>query len=191
MNMTMITEDIPLPHLGAMLRRWRRLHRVKQADLAERLDVNQSTISRWEAGTQQIETVERARIETLLAARLDSAADHVLATLVSESPRAMHLVCDLTHRLLACSPSRQAELGLAPAEIIGRSLWPYATEQVVMPETALTQSGWRESAWVAPVEFQTGENGSTIVPIRSSLCRWTRLTLSDGTAARLVETLAA
>lgn len=181
----------PLPHLGAMLRRWRRLHRVKQADLAERLGVTQSTVSRWEAGTQQIETVESGRIEALLAARFYTAADHMLAMLVRESPRPLHLICDLTHRLLACSQSRQEQFQLSPSELIGHSLWPYASEQVMAAETALAKSDWRDSPVTAPVEFQTGANSSTVVPIRPSLCRWTRLTLSDGTAARLVETLAA
>ncbi|MDH7799891.1 MULTISPECIES: helix-turn-helix transcriptional regulator [unclassified Beijerinckia] len=194
--MTMIAANIPvpllpLPHLGAMLRRWRRLHRVKQADLAERLGVVQSTISRWEAGTQQIEAVECARIEALLGARLDTAADQMLATLVNENPRQMHLVCDLTHRLLACSASRSQQFQLAATELIGRSLWPYATEQVVAAETALANSDWRESPLAMPIEFHTGDNGSAVVPIRPSLCRWTRLVLSDGTATRLVETLAA
>lgn len=183
--------NIPLPQLGAMLRRWRSLRRVKQADLAERLGVTQSTISRWEAGMQHIEAVERSRIEALLAARLETAADHMLARLVSENPRPMHLVCDLTHRLLACSPSRHEQFRLSSSELIGRSLWPFASEQVMAAETTLAKSNWRETSLAMPIEFQTGDNGSNIVPIRPSLCRWTRLTLSDGTAARLVETLAA
>jgi hypothetical protein len=39
------------------------------------------------------------------------------------------------------------------------------------------------------LEFGAGTNDSELVPIAQSLCRWTRLTLVDGTAARLVETL--
>jgi transcriptional regulator with XRE-family HTH domain len=85
--------------LGIALKRWRLLHRVKQTHAAEMFGVAQSTISRWEAGLQQMEPAERARVERLLAARLESAADRALERLVTESPREVHLVCDLTHRL--------------------------------------------------------------------------------------------
>jgi transcriptional regulator with XRE-family HTH domain len=97
--------------LGPALKRWRLLHRVKQSHAAELFNVNQSTISRWESGTQAMEPAERARAEALLSARLDAAADHALARLVDESPRPVHLVCDITHRLLACSARRAAEFG--------------------------------------------------------------------------------
>ncbi|MDT9120704.1 hypothetical protein RSW84_25050, partial [Escherichia coli] len=80
-----------------MLRRWRTLHRVKQTHAAELFGVAQSTISRWEAGVQDMLPDERHRAETLLHARLSSAADHALARLIDAHPRAVHLVCDLTH----------------------------------------------------------------------------------------------
>ena len=65
--------------LGLALRRWRLLHRVKQTHAAELLDVAQSTISRWEAGIQRMEPSEQCKVEALVAARLDAAADRVLA----------------------------------------------------------------------------------------------------------------
>ncbi|MDR5667812.1 helix-turn-helix domain-containing protein, partial [Burkholderia cenocepacia] len=95
--------------LGPQLKRWRALHRVKQSHAAELFRVAQSTISRWEAGLQQMSPAERATAERLLAARLDSAGDHALARLIAGSTGRMHLVCDLTHRLLASSPARAAE----------------------------------------------------------------------------------
>ena len=175
--------------LGPALHRWRRLHRIKQSHAAELFGVAQSTISRWESGHMAMEPAERRRIERLLAARLDAAADRALARLVAESPRGVHLVCDLTHRLLACSPSRAAEFGLPLAQLLGRSLWRYATPEIADMEATLETVGWREQLAPPALEFASGGNGSTEVPIRPSTCRWTRLTLADGTAARLVETL--
>lgn len=175
--------------LGAALRRWRLLHRVKQAHAAELFGVAQSTISRWESGSMEMEPAERARVERLLSARLDAAADGALARLVGESPRGVHLVCDLTHRLLACSPTRAAEFGIPLSGLLGRSLWRYATPEIVRMESALEELGWRNTLAPPSLEFGSGINDSEVVPIRRSICRWTRFTLSDGTAARLVETL--
>jgi transcriptional regulator with XRE-family HTH domain len=99
-----MTAEIATPlALGSALRRWRLLHRVKQAHAAELFGVAQSTISRWEAGRRVMEPMERTNVEALVSARLNGAADQVLDELVRESSRNVHLVCDLTHRLLACS----------------------------------------------------------------------------------------
>ena len=177
------------PPLGIMLRRWRTLHRIKQIHAAELFGVTQSTISRWEAGSLDVGPMERAHIEKLLSARLDSAADAALARLVNGSSRPVHLVCDLTHRLLACSPARASEFAVPVSELLGRSLLRFATQEILQKESALDDLGWRENAAPPSLEFPSGTNDSTIIPIRQSICRWTRLTLADGTAARLVETL--
>jgi len=174
---------------GIALRRWRLLHRVKQAHAAELFHVTQSTISRWESGVQAMEPAAHQHLEQLLAARLEAAADQVLARLVNESPRPMHLVCDLTQRLLACSASRAAEFSSPLTDLLGHSLWRFVTPEILRMESALDESGWRDSLAPPALEFITGTNDSTVVPIRQSLCRWTRIPLSDGTAARLVETL--
>jgi transcriptional regulator with XRE-family HTH domain len=172
-----------------MLRRWRLLHRVKQSHAAGMFGVSQSTISRWEAGMQEAEPEQRARIEALLRARLDSAADQALARLVACHSHPVHLVCDLTHRLLACSAPRAAEFSVPLTELLGRSLWPFVTEAIAAQETKLDTLGWREGIAPPALEFATGANASLLVPIRQSQCRWTRITLSDGSTARLVETL--
>lgn len=174
---------------GLSLRRWRLLHRVKQGHAAELFKVTQSTISRWESGVQAMDPVAHKQLEHLLAARLDAAADQVLARLVTESPRPLHLICDLTHRLLACSPARAAQFTAPVSELLGRSLWRFATPEIIGKELALNECGWRETCAPPALEFITGNNDSPLVPISQGLCRWTRIPLSDGTAARLVETL--
>ncbi|MBN3844681.1 helix-turn-helix transcriptional regulator [Burkholderia sp. Ac-20349] len=175
--------------LGPQLKRWRALHRVKQSHAADLFGVAQSTISRWEAGRQQMSPDERATAERLLAARLDSAGDYALARLVSGSAGRMHLVCDLTHRLLASSSARAAEFSPPLSMLLGTSLWRYASPEIVRMEAALDTLGWHDRVGPPSVEFDTGANASQVVPIRGSVCRWTRMTLSDGSAARLVETL--
>ena len=182
---TLLTPALP----GIALRRWRLLHRVKQSHAAAMFNVTQSTISRWESGGQAMDPQAHATLEQLLAARLDAAADQALARLVRESPRPVHLICDLTHRLLACSPSRAAQFTRPVSELMGRSLWCFATPEIMSTEAALDRSGWREVLAPPALEFITGTNDSPLVPINSSLCRWTRIPLSDGMAARLVETL--
>jgi transcriptional regulator with XRE-family HTH domain len=177
--------------LGAALRRWRLLHRVKQNHAAEMFGVVQSTISRWESGQQAMESKERSKVEAIVSARLDTAADRVLAEFIRESTRNVHLVCDLTHRLLACSAARAHEFRVPESELLGRSLWPFATPALMAEESTLAQRGWYDQAAPCPIDIDTGENGSQIVPIWQSRCRWTRLLLSDGTPVRLVETLTA
>ncbi|WP_194791884.1 helix-turn-helix domain-containing protein [Pseudomonas sp. UFMG81] len=181
---------LPRPALpGAALRRWRQLHRVKQSHAAQLFNVTQSTVSRWESGALALDPIAQQILEQLLAARLDAAADQALARLVRQSARPVHLVCDLTHRLLACSPSRAAQFARPVSELMGRSLWRFATQQIIDQECALDALGWREVLAPPALEFASGSNDSSLVPIRQSLCRWTRIPLSDGTAARLVETL--
>ncbi|MFP3497425.1 helix-turn-helix transcriptional regulator [Pseudomonas sp. SIMBA_059] len=174
---------------GVALRRWRLLHRVKQSHAAQLFRVTQSTISRWESGTQAIDPCAHEKLEQLLAARLDTAADQALARLVKENSRPVHLICDLTHRLLACSPARAAQFASPVSELLGRSLWSFATPEIISMENALDEFGWRDAFAPPALEFITGNNDSRIVPISQGLCRWTRISLSGGTAARLVETL--
>jgi transcriptional regulator with XRE-family HTH domain len=181
---------VPNPALGPALRRWRLLHRVKQVHAAELFGVAQSTISRWESGRQAMESKEQEKVEAIVGARLDAAADRVLAELIGESPRAVHLICDLTHRLLACSPQRARQFGVPQSDLIGRSLWRFATPELIAVEGTLADRGWHDRPSPPPVECDTGANRSRIVRIRQSRCRWTRLLLSDGAPARLVETLA-
>ncbi len=176
--------------LGGALRRWRVLHRVKQAHAAERLGVAQSTISRWEAGLQAMSSAERLAVEQIVAARLDNAADRVLAGLVSDVPRPVHLICDHSHRLLACSRHRAREFGINPSALLGASLLRFATDELVAADEQLGEEGWYDQAMPVPLVIDTGRNRSRLVPIRSGRCRWTRFILSDGSAVRLVETLA-
>ncbi|WP_312936842.1 helix-turn-helix transcriptional regulator [Pseudomonas sp.] len=172
--------------LGPSFKQWRLLRGIKQSHAAQLIGVGQSTISRWENDELALDEKHYAAVMDLLSARLSSAQDAALARLIRSSSKPMHLVCDLTHTLLAFSASRGVEFGPDAHALLGHSLWRYATEEIVEAEAHVRRQGW--SAQNASVQFCTGHNHSTIVPIYDSVCTWTRLTLSDGTVARLVET---
>jgi len=176
--------------LGRSLRVWRALRRMKQDHAADLLGVSQATVSRWEAGHQMPTPAEREALRALMAARLDGAADQALSRLVRHSYCETHLVCDLTHRLLAASPARERRWKVSASELMGTSMWRFRTEAIARAEAALPALGWYDEA-PPEVEVLTGANESREVPIRRGRCRWTRLRLSDGSYARLVETEAA
>jgi transcriptional regulator with XRE-family HTH domain len=173
--------------LGRSLRVWRALRRMKQDHAAELLGVSQATVSRWESGRQAPTPPELQALRTLMAARLDGAADRALSRLVRGTSREAHLICDLTHRLLAASPGRERRWKVSASELMGTSMWRFHTEAIAKAEATLPTLGWYGEA-PPEVEVLTGANESREVPIRRGRCRWTRLRLSDGSYARLVET---
>lgn len=182
---------LPLPSalkLGQALRTWRALRRIKQGHAAELFGVSQATISRWEAGLQAPSLREAARLRDAMSATPTGTADAALLQLVRTNAASVHLVCDFTHRLLAASPSRIRPWRASPEQLYGTSLWRYASEEIHQAEAALEDAGWFEPE-ATPVMLATRGNDSAEVPIDASRIRWTRLRLSDGSYARLVETV--
>jgi transcriptional regulator with XRE-family HTH domain len=175
---------------GRALRRWRRLRGVKQSHAAELFGVTQATLSRWEHGHHRLPDVAARKLSRLLAAPLDSAADAGLRRLVESSALRVHLICDLSHRLLAASPARFAEWTAGAAELRGVSLWGFATDEIRSGEARLGELGWYDDG-AAQVSFWTGANNSPIVSIDAGTVVWERLQLSDGSLARLVTSMPA
>ncbi|MBI3369816.1 MAG: helix-turn-helix transcriptional regulator [Burkholderiales bacterium] len=188
MDMTLIPRG-DASQLGRSLRSWRALRRVKQLHAAQLLGVSQATVSRWENGNGLPDEAEQLRLRQLLQARLDSTADRELARLVRQSSQAVHLVCDLTHRLLALSPAREAQCHVPASRLMGTSLWRYASEDIVAAEQRLGDWGWFGPLPPA-LEFHTRSRDSADLLIQASQMRWVRFQLSDGSYARLVETVA-
>lgn len=170
---------------GRALRRWRRLRGVKQSHAAELLGVTQATLSRWERGYHPVPERAARKLARLLAAPLDSASDAGLRRLVESSSLPVHLICDLSHRLLAVSPARLAAWQVDPTELRGVSLWRFATDEIRSAEGRLGELGWYDEG-AAELRFWTGANGDPVVPIDPGILVWQRLQLSDGTLARLV-----
>ncbi len=172
--------------LGRTLRRMRRLRGLKQGHLADLLGVSQATVSRWETAGQAPSPQTRAALDRLMAT--PATADAALKRLVEASSLAVHLVCDLSHVLLAASPGRTARWRRAPSELIGRSMWAFASPEIQAMEARLPELGWRDASPPA-LAFRTGANDDAEVPIVPGLTLWERILLEDGREARLVTTL--
>jgi transcriptional regulator with XRE-family HTH domain len=175
---------------GRALRRWRRLRGVKQSHAAELFGVTQATLSRWERGHHRLPDTAARKLSRLLAAPLESAADAGLRRLVESSALRVHLICDLSHRLLAASPARFAEWTADAAELRSVSLWVFATDEIRSAEGRLGELGWYDDG-AAQMSFWTGANDSPVVSIDPGILLWERLQLSDGTLARLVTSMPA
>ncbi|MBG6201079.1 transcriptional regulator with XRE-family HTH domain [Labrenzia sp. EL_13] len=171
--------------LGPSLRRWRVLNRVKQHALAEDLGVSQSRISRWESGRSEPDDRARRKITRLLRARPETASDRALLDLVTQASTPVHLVCDLTHRLLAASPKRVRLWHVPVSELMDRPLWQFASESIRRIEHQLEDKGWFEPCGV-DIVYRTERAEFTELTIPKSDIRISRLALSDGRFARLV-----
>lgn len=177
-----------MTEFGRALRRWRRLRGVKQSHAAELFGVTQATLSRWERGRHHASQEIVDKLSKVLAAPLDSAGDAGLRRLVESSRLPVHLICDLTHRLLAASPARIADWRGSANEFRGVSLWRFATDEIRSAEGRLADLGWYD-AGTPSLTFWTGSNRSDSVPIVAGVLVWERLQLSDGTTARLVTSI--
>jgi transcriptional regulator with XRE-family HTH domain len=161
---------------------------VKQSAVAERLGVSQGCVSRWESGVHRPDPAQRDRIVRLIAASAGTDRDSALKRLVEGSERPVHLICDSTHRLLAASRSRAASWRTDLSELIGRSLWPFASPEIETAEAGLFESGWFERPYRS-LELRTEGNGRSDVPVPPSRILWETLPLADGRVGRLTTTI--
>ncbi|WFU20076.1 helix-turn-helix transcriptional regulator [Bradyrhizobium sp. CB3481] len=172
--------------LAVTLRLVRRHRGIKQAHAAELLGVTQSTVSRIEHGELKPAGALRTRLLDLVSARIHPARDAALRRLVEGSASPVHLVCDLTHRLLAASGPREREWRRAASELRGQPLWRYASDEIRSAEARLPELGWGERDGTHALTFVTDANGLDELRIVPGAQIWERILLSDGSPARLV-----
>lgn len=180
-----VLHDIPI---GRALRRFRRLNAIKQSHAAEFFKVSQATISRWESGAQEPEAKHREAIAAMVAAHSGNAADAALKRLIETSSLPVHMVCDATHRLLAASPSRVASWGANADAFFGKSLWRFASREIISAEASLAALGWYEQPF-KQLRFRTGENESDIIKVEPSVMLWETVPLADGRVGRITTTV--
>ncbi|MBO6527569.1 helix-turn-helix transcriptional regulator [Erythrobacter sp.] len=169
------------------LRHWRRTGGVKQESLAHDIGVSQATISRLESGQALPGERDLHQLLARISASPSAPSDRQLIRFVRQSAEPLHLVCDLTHRLLAASPSRASEWAIAPERLNGRSLWRYASPDIVEAECGLGAIGWHERTSLE-TRFVTASFECSAISIRKSVVHWVRIPLANGTFARLVRT---
>jgi transcriptional regulator with XRE-family HTH domain len=161
---------------------------VKQAAVAEMLGVTQGSVSRWESGTHQPDAAQKDRIVYLISASAGNDRDAALKRLVECSERPVHLICDSSHRLLAASRSRAASWRVDLSDLIGRSLWPFASPEIAAAEAGLFESGWFERPY-QNLELRTESNGRSDVAVPPSRILWETVPLADGRVGRLTTTI--
>ena len=185
------TEPTSAPNsFGRRLRRWRRLADIKQAHLAEHLGVSQASVSRWESGLQLPSASQRRQLDGLMRRPANSQLDEALRRLVTSSAAPVHLVHDRTHVLLCASPLRHQQWRRDAAELVGASMWRYATAEIAAAERSLADLGWREGL-ADRLLFQNGQRDGPPLPIVDPYILWERLLLADGTPVRLTTGLGA
>lgn len=173
----------PLPVFKSRLRLLRRAMGVKQFALADMLQVNQATVSRWEAGVQTPPPyLQRRALSALSQPRV---ADSALRRLVENSGDCVHLVDEATHNCLAYSRRRANDWRRSQHELLGVSLWKFATEEIQRAERDLEHSDWWSVQLPAPRFFRTSGKVYDEIVISPGGILWERLYLSDGTPVRL------
>ncbi|GFE63800.1 helix-turn-helix domain-containing protein [Litoreibacter roseus] len=174
----------PFPSFGQRLRRQRRALGLKQLALADQLGVDQTSVSRWEAGhhTPDAELQHRA-FDVLARSRKDDAA---LRRLVENSIDCVHLVEEVSHICLAYSKSRAADWKTSQRTMLGISLWQFATDEIRNEEAKLADAGWWSTQVPEPRLFCTSGAEHDLIRISAGGILWERLYLADGTPVRLV-----
>lgn len=178
------TGSIGYPAFGQRLRRLRRSVGLKQAALAEMLEVDQATVSRWESGSQTPSAVVQQDVFLALGpARVE---DSALKRLVVQSTECVHLVEEASHTCLAYSASRARDWKTTQGALLGVSLWQFATDEIRQAEAELQNEGWWDMHTPAPKAFLTSEAVHDRIRISAGQIVWERLYLADGTPVRLV-----
>ncbi len=172
-----------LPTFGLRLRQLRRAAGLKQSTLSQDLGVDQSTVSRWEAGYQSPGEHLQQKVFRLLTE--GQADDFALRRLVETSTSSIHLIEDATHRCLAFSKRRAVEWRNAEHSLIGISLWRFATEEIQTAERELEGGDWWSTQLPKPRCFRTSAKTHAELTINAGSILWERMYLSDGTPVRL------
>jgi transcriptional regulator with XRE-family HTH domain len=186
--MAMQTQFEDLPAFGRRLRRARRAHGMKQAALADLLGVNQATVSRWEQGLQVPAPAMQAAAFGLVSA--PSGRNEALKRLVESCVAPVHLIEEASHVCLTYSRPRARDWRVSHRELLGTTLWRFATDEIRAAEEELAAVGWWEQQWPEPRRFRISSYDFEAIRICAGGVLWERLYLEDGTPVRLVTGLA-
>ena len=173
-----------ITHFGQKLRHWRRTADIKQQRLADILGVTQATVSRWEKGIQSPAPFQQKLLYDMMTRNHNFRLDQVLKRLVAQSCQRVHLIEDRSHRLLCSSRPRQQEWRRDEAELLGESLWRFATQEIAAAEKKLHRIGWHDDQ-ADHILFANSAREGAPMRIIDRYILWERFYLSDGRAVRL------
>ncbi|OSQ39891.1 hypothetical protein TMES_06090 [Thalassospira mesophila] len=166
------------------MRQWRRMAEIKQQRLADILGVTQATVSRWEKGMQQPAPLQYQLLHEMMTRNRNIRLDHAVKRLVVQSRQRVHLIEDRSHRLLCSSHPRQHEWQRADHDLLGQSLWRFATPEIAAAEKSLHHMGWHDDM-ADHVLFANSTRDGAPMRIIDRYILWERFFLADGRAVRL------
>ncbi|RED49956.1 helix-turn-helix domain-containing protein [Aestuariispira insulae] len=173
---------------GKELRRWRRAQEIKQDSLAETLGVTQASVSRWEQGQQAPSPHILRILEAMITGQGRTGLDGVLKRLIQSSRDSVHIVEDRSHRLLATSQTRLDEWQRQGTDLMGQSLWRYATEEIAAAEAALDDLGWWDDG-IDCLAFPVQGRDGPPMRVKPQHVLWERIRLDDGSYGRLTTSI--
>ena len=179
---TSIPED--MARFGLALRQWRRTAEIKQQRLADILGVTQATVSRWEKGMQHPAPFQHQLLQDMMTRNRNVRLDHAVKRLVMQSCQRVHLIEDRSHRLLCSSQPRQKEWQRNDQDLLGQSLWRFATAEIAAAEKSLHPMGWHDDQ-ADHVLFANSTREGAPMRIIDQYILWERFYLADGRAVRL------
>ncbi|WP_417816378.1 helix-turn-helix domain-containing protein [Thalassospira alkalitolerans] len=174
----------PDAEFGRRLRQWRRESDIKQSHLADIVGVTQATVSRWEQGVQAPAPIQLGILCQMMTRNRNFRLDQAIRRLVIQSHQRVHLIEDRSHRLLCASAPREKEWQRNSSDLIGMSLWRFATPEIARAEKSLHDLGWHDDQ-ADHLTFETSGRNGPPMPIIDKFILWERFFLSDGTAVRL------
>lgn len=174
----------PDAEFGQRLRLWRRQSDIKQSRLGDILGVTQATVSRWEKGVQRPARLQLDLIHQMMARKRNFRLDQAIKRLVTHSAQRVHLIEDRSHRLLCVSHPREIEWQRDVSDLMGTSLWRFATAEIADAEKSLHGIGWHEDQ-TDHLGFGNTQRDGAPLRIVDRFILWERFFLSDGTAVRL------
>lgn len=123
------------------LKDYRRRHGLTQSALAEVLDVDPTTVSRWERGRDEPALGIQRRLRSLVVPRATD-VEAALKRLIDTSD-AIAVLFDSKYRLLYSSASHRALLRLDAAELYGRPFQEFQSQaHVALLESVGGPIGW-------------------------------------------------
>ena len=167
------------------LRDYRRCHGLTQAALAEILNVDPTTVSRWERGRDQPALGIQRRLRSLVLPRT-SEVEHALRLLIDTSD-VIAVLYDSNYRILHSSRKHRELLRLDASDLYGVSFRKFESQsQAALMDSIGGPRGWLRNG-VATIDFtlvrHAFERASNPHPYAQRGAAWT---IRDGVEAPLV-----